>query len=209
MYNLIEYSKNCRKTAGGLWNYYRDDPNNLPLVLDDNSRPTNIINYNADPIINSASLKYKNSFIGKTSNSDNDNNNNVIEGVEIVVPLMYLSNFWRTFYMPLIDCEVSLTLSWPKNSILNDLITIAPVPTQGDNPARPAIAAPTGATFKMTDRKLYVSVVTLPAENDNKHFEQLKTGFKRTVKWNKHRSEMSNETKNNNLNYLIDRTFIY
>ena len=36
MYNLIEYSKNCRKTAGGLWNYYRD-PNNLPFVLDDNS----------------------------------------------------------------------------------------------------------------------------------------------------------------------------
>ena len=55
--------------------------------------------------------------------------------------------------------------------------------------------------------KLYVPVVTLSAENDNKLLEQLKTGFKRTIKWNKYRSEMCNQTKNNNLNYLIDPTF--
>ena len=54
---------------------------------------------------------------------------------------------------------------------------------------------------------MYVSVVTLPAENDNKLLKQLKTGFKSTIKWNKYRSEMSNQTKNNNLNYLIDPTF--
>ena len=54
---------------------------------------------------------------------------------------------------------------------------------------------------------MYIPVVTLSAENDNKLLEQLKTGFKRTIKWNKYRSEMSNETKNNNLNYLIDPTF--
>ena len=54
---------------------------------------------------------------------------------------------------------------------------------------------------------MYVPVVTLSAENDNKLLEQLKTGFKRTIKWNKYRSEMSNQTKNNNLNYLIDPTF--
>ena len=65
----------------------------------------------------------------------------------------------------------------------------------------------TNATFKITDCKLYVPVVTLSAENDNKLLEQLKTGFKRTIKWNKYRSEMSNQTKNNNLNYLIDPTF--
>ena len=56
---------------------------------------------------------------------------------------------------------------------------------------------------------MYVPVVTLSAENDNKLLEQLKTGFKRTIKWNKYRSEMSNQTKNNNLNYLIDPTFTY
>ena len=54
---------------------------------------------------------------------------------------------------------------------------------------------------------MYVPVVTLSAENDNKLLEQLKAGFKRTIKWNKYRSEMSNQTKNNNLNYLIDPTF--
>ena len=54
---------------------------------------------------------------------------------------------------------------------------------------------------------MYVPVVTLSAENDNKLLEQLKTGFKRTIKWNKYRSQMSNQTKNNNLNYLVDPTF--
>ena len=54
---------------------------------------------------------------------------------------------------------------------------------------------------------MYVPVVTLSAENDNKLLEQLKTGFKRTIKWNKYRLEMSNQTKNNKLNYLIDPTF--
>ena len=67
--------------------------------------------------------------------------------------------------------------------------------------------SPINARFKITDCKLYVPVITLSAENDNELLEQLKTGFKRTIKWNKYRSEMSNQTKNNNLNYLIDPTF--
>ena len=54
---------------------------------------------------------------------------------------------------------------------------------------------------------MYVPGFTLPAKNDNKFLKQLKTGFKRTTKWNKYRSQMSNQTKNNNLNYLIDPTF--
>ena len=61
--------------------------------------------------------------------------------------------------------------------------------------------------LKIKDTKLYVPVVMLSAKDDNKLLEQLKTGFKRTIKWNKYRSEMSNQTKNNNLNYLIDSTF--
>ena len=55
---------------------------------------------------------------------------------------------------------------------------------------------------------MYVPVVTLSAENDNKLLELVKIGFKRTVKWNKYRLEMSDQVANNNLNYLIDRTFI-
>ena len=65
----------------------------------------------------------------------------------------------------------------------------------------------TYATFEITDTNLYVPAVTLSTEDDNKLLEQLKTGFKRTIKWNKYRSKMSNQTKTNNLNYLIDPTF--
>ena len=61
MYNLLEYSKNYRKTAGSFWNYYRDEPNNPPLNDDD--PPT--VNYNADPVTNSESFKYKSSITGK------------------------------------------------------------------------------------------------------------------------------------------------
>ena len=108
--------------------------------------------------------------------------------------------------MPLINCEVSLT--WSENCVLTDIITQAARPAQGDNPERPAINAPTNATFKITDTKLYVSVVTLSTEDDNNFLKQLKSGFKRTVKWDKYRSEMTNQTKTSNLNYLIDLTFI-
>ena len=74
--------------------------------------------------------------------------------------------------------------------------------------ADPAIVAPWGATFKIKDTKLYVPVVTLSNENDIKLLEQLKTGFKRNIKWNKYKSQMTVQSQNNNLNYLIDPTFI-
>ena len=103
MYNLIEYSKNYKKTIGSLWNYYRDEPNNPPLVGDSLTA-----NYNADPITNSKSFKYKSSIIEKTldNDDDNDENNNRKKNkdVEIVVPLKHLSNVWRTLDMPLISC---------------------------------------------------------------------------------------------------------
>ena len=75
---------------------------------------------------------------------------------------------------------------------------------QGGNPA---IAVPLGLEFQITDTKLYVPVVTLSKENDTKLLEQLKTGFKKTIKWNKYRSQMTVQSSNNNLNYLIDPTF--
>ena len=75
---------------------------------------------------------------------------------------------------------------------------------QGGNPA---IAAPTGLEFGITDTKVYVPNVTLSKENDTKLLEQLKTGFKKTIKWNKCRSQMTVQSSNSNLNYLIDPTF--
>ena len=163
MYNLLAYSKNYRKATGSLWNYYRDEPNNPPLNDDD---PPNI-NYNADPITNSESFKYKSSITGKTSNANQENGENTKQGntkikknLEIVVPLKYLSNFWRSLDMPLINCEISLTLTWSENCVLTDIKTQTAAAAQGDNPARERIDAPTNATFKITDTKLYVPVVT-------------------------------------------------
>ena len=137
---------------------------------------------------------------------DYDANKEGTKKVEIAVPLKYLSNFWKTLYIPLINCEVSLALSWSANYVITSLEKRLVTAAQGDNPAV-YDDSPTNATFKITGCKLYVPVVTLSAENDKKLLEQLKTGFKRTIKWNKYRSEMSNQTKNSNLNYLIDSTF--
>ena len=87
-------------------------------------------------------------------------------------------------------------------SVEKRLITAA----QGGNP-EVCDDFPTNATFKITDTRLFVPVVTLSAKNYDRLLDQLKTGFKRTITWNKYRSEMSNQAKNNNLNYLIDPTF--
>ena len=94
MYNLIEYSDNYFKTSGSLWQYYKDDPN--------------------DNIANSESFKSKVKTTGKTRNNGNT------KGVEIIVPLKYLSNFWRTLQMPLINCEVNLILTWSKDSVITN-----------------------------------------------------------------------------------------
>ena len=121
------------------------------------------------------------------------------------MPLKHLSNFWRTLDIPLINCEINLILTWSENCVLTSKATRKA--NLDVNPAITAVNNPTNATFKITDTKLYVPVVTLSTKDDNNFLEQLKSGFKRTIKWNKYRSEMTNQTKNNNLNYLIDPTF--
>ena len=162
IYNLLEYSKNYRKTTGSLWNYYRDEPSN-PLSS------------------NSESFKYKTSITGNTYNigageEGYDANKVGKNETEVVIPLKHLSNFWRSLNISLINCEVELILTWSKNCVLADMTVNAD--------ADLAIVAPSGATFKIKETKLYVSVVTLSKENDIKLLEQLKTGFKRTIKWN-------------------------
>ena len=90
--------------------------------------------------------------------------------------LKYLSNVWRRLDIPLINCEVSLALSWSKICVITNLEKRLVTSEQGDDPAV-YDDSPTGAIFKITDTKLYVPVVTLSAENDNKLLEQLKSGF--------------------------------
>ena len=88
--------------------------------------------------------------------------------------------------MPLINCEVSLTLSWSESCLITCLEQRLIRAAEGTNPEE-RDNSPTNATFKIADYKLYVPVVTLSTENDNKHLEQLKTGFKTKIKWNKYR----------------------
>ena len=96
MYNLLEYSKNYRKTTGSFWNYYRDKTNS-GLGGDNNN-----VNYS---IKDSKSFDYKTSITGKLEG------NNSEKEVEIVVPLKYLNNVWRTLQIPLINCEINLILT--------------------------------------------------------------------------------------------------
>ena len=94
-----------------------------------------------------------------------------------------------------------MALTWSADCVLRSKATKA---AEGDNPA---INNPTNETFKITDIKLYVPVVTSSTQDDNKLLEQLKIGFKRTIKWNKNRSEMSNQSKKGNwknVDVLID-----
>ena len=101
--------------------------------------------------------------------------------------------------MPLINCEVSLILNWSRECVITSIERRVITNTRKDT-------SPANAEFQIKDTKLYVPVVTLSTRDDN-FLEQLNKGFKRTIKWNKCRSEMTNQTKTNNLNYLIDPTF--
>ena len=107
--------------------------------------------------------------------------------------------------MPLIKCQINLVLTWSENCVLTSKATRDANPDA--NPTVTAIDNPTNATFKITDTKLCVPVVTFSTKNDKRLLEQLRTGFKRTIKWNNYRSEMTNQTKNSNLNYLIKPAF--
>ena len=156
LYNLLKYSKNYRKTTESLWNYYRDEPHNGAVEN---------INYS---IKDSKSFDYKTSITGKLEGNSVEK-----DDVEIVVPLKYLSNFLRTQDMlPLINCEVSLTLTRSGICVIRSKTT-----READPDADTAVAGinnPKGASLKITGCKLYVPVVTLSVENDNKLLEQLK-----------------------------------
>ena len=195
MYNLLEYSKNNRKTIGLLYNYYRDE-------LSDDADNNNFDNIK---VVNSNTFNYKNKIIGNTYNLNAgddgyDVNKNVTQEVELTIPLKYLGNFWRALNIPLISCEVSLELKWNKNCVITSL-------EQRDIGGGNRDNAPTGATLAINICKLYVPAVTLSKDDDFKLLTNLKSGFKREIIWNKYRSQMTTEAINNNLNILIDPTF--
>ena len=91
--------------------------------------------------------------------------------VEIMIPLKYLSNFWRTLEIPLINCEINFILTWSANCVIIYIVV-----------------ANQGATFGITETKVYVLVVTLSTQDIAKLLQQLKSGFKRIINWKKYQS---------------------
>ena len=171
MYNLIEYSDNYAKTTGSLWQYCKDiparDANDDDIVIFADGNTTD-------------SFKFKLKITGRAGNCGT-------KDVEIMVPLKYLSNFWRTLEMPLINCEVNLILTWSSTCVLIG----TSIPNQI-------------ATFAITDTKLYVPVVTLSTQENTKFVQQLKSGFKRVINWNKYLSKPELLAQNPNLNHLVE-----
>ena len=142
MYNLLEYSKNYRKTIGSLYNYYRDE-------LSDDADHNNFDNIK---VANSNTFKYKNKIIGSTYNVNAgadgfDVNKNGKQEVELAIPLKYVGTFWRALNIPLISREVSLELKWDKNCVITSL-------EQRDIGGGNRDNAPTGATLTKNDCKL-------------------------------------------------------
>ena len=207
MYNLLYSSKNFRKTTGSFWNYYPDIPNSA--CVGNNAR-TRIL-YQTK---NSESFNYKTKFVGSVVPGANDNPNNVVEteleDVKTVVPLKNLSNFMFNLDILLINAEIELILKWSQNCVLTEKATRE----HRDIVAGPHVLdemlaknRPKDLKFDITGCKLYVPIVTLQAEYENKLHEELKTGIKIDFTWNKYRTQIINQTATNNLNYLIDPTF--
>ena len=176
MYNLLGYGRNYSKTFGSLWNYYRDE-------LADETNDNNGSNNDA---VNSESFKYKKNIRGSTYNvaSGTQGYNVNKEGtkeVEIVVPLNYLGNFWETLDMPLINCEVSLALTWPVNCVITSpekrLVTAA----QRDNPEVRDDSSE-NATFKITGTKLHVPF-EIPVKNKEETYEAIMEIMSRNNKY--------------------------
>ena len=154
MYNLLEYSDNYQDSTGRLYQFKRDEP------PDDNANVAN----------NTTSLVYKSKLI---SGTDDNNVNNV----KLVVPLKYISNFFRTVEMPLVNCKIDLELTWHKYCMISSVDT----------------AGGQVVSFMITNTKLYIPIVTLSTKDNTNLTKQLNEGFKRTIYWNEYVSKLFTE----------------
>ena len=140
--------------------YYKDEPNNN--------------------LADSESFEFKVKITGNTLANGN------ARDAEIIVPLKYLSNFWRTLEMSLINCEVNLILTWLSTCVLTD--------------------STAARRLEITDTKLCVSVVTLSTQYNTKILQQLKSGFKRTLTGT-NITDPKRYAQNRYLNHLVDSSF--
>ena len=162
MYNLKEYSDNYQDSSATLYQYKRDEPPEDDAVAD----------LTAD---NSSSLKYKIILLGNPVVTNNITRINV----KVVLPLKYLSNFFRSLEMPLINCKIKLNLIWKKECVLS---------TDDAN-----------VVFIINDTKLHVPVVTLSKEDNEDFIEQRDKGFQRSIYWNEYKTKEINENAEANV----------
>ena len=162
MYNLLEYSDNYQDSTGSLYQFKRDEP----------------------PDDNATSLVYKSKLIKGT-----DDNN--VNNVKLVVPLKYISNFFRSLESPLVNCKIDLELTWHKDCMISSANA----------------AAGQVVSFMITNTKLYVPVVTLSIKDNTNLTKQLNEGFKRTIYWNKYVSKPFPETPHKKTRFALDATF--
>ena len=170
MYNLIEYSDNYQDSSATLYQYKRDEPPEAEAVADLTAN-------------NSDSLKYKIKLLGNVAEVAGDAAGVRRLNVKVVVPLKYLSNFFRSLEMPLINCKIKSKLTRKKECVLS-----------------------TGAgeaVFIINDTKLYVPVVTLSKEDNKDFIEQQNKGFQRSIYWNEYKTKEINEDAGANVFKLL------
>ena len=153
---LIEYSDNYSDTSGSLWCFKRDEVANNANVANNDNAP---------------SFKYKANLIGDTEADGTK------QRIKVAILLKYLSNFWRSLEIPLINCKVEISLNWIENCVLTTAEVAANADTTGVN----------SATFKITDVKLYLPVVTLSVGDNLKLTKQSDKGFKRSAYWKEYK----------------------
>ena len=192
LYNFLEYSNNYSMISGSLWNYYRDK------VIDDANEIVANHRLNNHKTTSSKFFDYQTKMIRRTPTD-----NNTLDR-EIVVPLKhFLSNFWRSLDLTLINWEIKLDSVWSKDCLI--FIILNHVEVFADPPDNSSVTDllerfSTSATFEIITAKLNVQTICQTLENINR-------GIKRTTSWNKYRSEIKVQSKNNNLDYMIDSIF--
>ena len=162
MYNLIEYSDNYQDSPATPYQYKRDEPPEDDAVADLTAN-------------NSSSFKYKVSLFGNPVPDGNE----AKRSVKVVAPLKYLSNFFRSLEMPLINCKIKLNLTWQKECVLSTGV--------GE------------AVFIINDTKLYGPIVTLSKEDNKDFIEQQNKGLQRSIYWNEYKIKEINENADANV----------
>ena len=166
MYNLIEYSDTYQDSSAKLYQYKRDEPPEDDAVADLTAN-------------NSNSLKYKIKLLGNVTLVAGDAAGVRRLNVKVVVPLKYLSSFFRSLEMSLINCKIKLNLTWKKECVLS--------------------TGAAEAVFIINDTKLYVPVVTLSKEDNKDFIEQQNKGFPRSIYWNEYKTQEVNEDADANV----------